>query len=110
MSSSTARFEIKAETSGSLVAEVDIVMIGTPAASGGLDLHQSEASFGPPGAPSQYQGQIVGLDGSRIVLALADSTGGQLDLRVDIVESGSQVRGELTSISGVAGGSLRDRD
>jgi hypothetical protein len=29
---------------------------------------------------------------------------------VDIVESGSQVRGELTSISGVAGGSLRDRD
>ncbi len=111
VASSTVRLEIKAETSGSLVADVDIVMIGTPAASGGLDLHQSDATFGPPGAPAQYQGQIVGLDGSRIVLALVDRTGGQLSLKVDIAESGSQVHGELTSISGAASrGSLRDGD
>ena len=66
-------------------------------------MQQSQASFGPPGAPAQYQGQIVGLDGSRIVLSLADQAGTQLDLRVDIAESGSQVSGELTSISGDRG-------
>ncbi len=103
LSSNSARLEIKAATSGSLVADIDIVMIGAPAASGGLDLQQSQASFGPPGAPSQYQGQIVGLNGSRIVLKLADHAGTQLDLSADIAESGSQVHGELTSISGSRG-------
>jgi hypothetical protein len=101
LSNSSARLEIRAETSGPLVAKVDIVLIGTPASSGGLSLQQSQASFGPPGAPTQYQGRIVALDGSRIVLSLTDQAGSRQDLQVDIAESGSQVRGELTSINGV---------
>ena len=63
LSSSSARLEVKARTSGTLAASVDIVMIGTPDGSGGLSLQQSQASFGPLGAPTQYTGQIVGLDG-----------------------------------------------
>ncbi|HEY5025346.1 MAG TPA: ferric reductase-like transmembrane domain-containing protein [Acidimicrobiales bacterium] len=111
LSGGSARLEIKAETSGSLVAEVDIVIIGTPAASGGLALQQSQASFGPPGAPTQYQGHIVGLDGSRMVLSLADQAGSPLDLRVDVTQSGTQVGGELTSITGTRGeGSLGAHD
>ncbi len=102
LSSSSARLEIKAQTSGTLEASVDIVIIGTPDASGGLSLQQSQASFGPLGAPTQYTGQIVGLDGSRIVLSLADRAGSPLGLRVDLSMSGSQVSGELMSISGAA--------
>ncbi len=100
LSSSSARLEIKAQTSGTLEARVDIVIIGTPDASGGLSLQQSQASFGPLGAPAQYTGQIVGLDGSRIVLSLADRAGNPLALRVDLSTSGSQVSGELMSING----------
>jgi sulfoxide reductase heme-binding subunit YedZ len=111
LSDNSARLEISAETSGSLVANLDIVLIGTPASSGGISLQQSQASFGPPRAPTQYQGKIVALDGSRIVLSLTDQAGSRQDLQVDIVESGSHVRGELTSISGVPGqGNLGDHD
>jgi len=100
LSSSSARLEIKAQTSGTLEASVDIVIIGTPDVSGGLSLQQSQASFGPLGAPAQYTGQIVGLDGSRIVLSLADRAGNPLALRVDLSTSGTQVSGELMSING----------
>jgi sulfoxide reductase heme-binding subunit YedZ len=111
LSGGSARLEIKAQTSGTLVATVDIVMIGTPAASGGLSLQQSQATFGPPGAPTQYKGQIVGLDGSRILLSLADLAGVRLDLRVDITTSRFQVSGELVSISGASGeGNVSDRN
>jgi len=100
LSSSSARLEVKARTSGTLAASVDIVMIGPPDGSGGLSLQQSQASFGPLGAPTQYTGQIVGLDGPRIVLSLADRAGRSLELRVDLSTSGSQVSGELMSING----------
>jgi len=103
LSSTSERLEIKAETSGSLVAVVDIVIVGTPDGSGGVAMQQSRASFGPQGAPTQYQGQIVALDGSRIRLSLADQSGSPLELRVDVAESGSQVSGQLTSVSGSGG-------
>ena len=104
LSGSSVRVDIKAATSGALVAVLDVVITGTPDGSGGVAMQQSQASFGTPGAPTQYQGQIAGLEGSRILLSLANQAGSRLDLRVDVVISGSQVSGELTSISDVAGG------
>ena len=98
LSSTSARLEIKAETSGTVVASVDIVIDGTPDGSGGVALQQSQASLRPPGAPTQYTGQDrQGSKGSRILLSLCRPGRAQLDLRVDVAESGSQVTGELTS-------------
>ena len=99
LSSTSVRLEIKAQTSGAFVALVDIAIVGTPDGSGGVAMQESRASFGPPGAPTQYQGEIVGLDGSRMLLSLANQAGSRLDLRVDVTQSGSQVSGELRSIS-----------
>ena len=65
-------------------------------------MRQSQASFGALGAPTQYQGQIVGLEGSRLLLSLADQAGNQLNLRVNVTVSGSQVTGDLTSVSAAA--------
>ena len=62
-------------------------------------MQQGQATFGPTGSPAQYRGEIVGLEGSRLVLSLADQTGARLDLRVDLVQSGSRVTGELTSVA-----------
>ncbi len=103
LSDTSSQLEIKAETSGSLDAVVNIVIVGVPDGSGGVAMRRSRVTFGPPTAPTQYQGKIVGLDGSRMLLSVADEAGGRLDLRVYVAESGSQVSGELTSI-GAAGG------
>jgi len=99
LSSTSVRLEIKAQTSGALVALVDIAIVGTPDGSGGVTMQESRASFGPTGAPTQYQGEIVGLEGSRMLLSLANQAGSLLHLRVDVTQSGSQVSGELRSIS-----------
>ena len=93
------RVEIKARTSGSLAAALDIVLGGTPDGSGGVVLQTSQATFGSPSAPSQYQGQIVQLNGHRIVLGLTSATTGRIDLVVDVAISGSQVTGSLASAS-----------
>ncbi len=94
------RLEIKAQTSGALVAVLDIVIVGAPEGSGGVSMQQSQATFGPPGDPGQYHGEIVGLDGSRILLSLSGPGGSRLELRVDVAQSGSHITGELTSVSG----------
>jgi DMSO/TMAO reductase YedYZ heme-binding membrane subunit len=104
LSATSVRVEIKAQTSGGVVAVVDIVIVGTPDGSGGVIMQQGQASFGPPGSPTEYQGQIVGLEGSRIQLSLADHAGSRLDLRVDVVQSGSQVTGQLASVSSAGSG------
>ena len=59
------QLDITTHTSGSLVAVLGLTIVGTPDGSGGVLMQEGQASFGPPNAPSQYRGQIVGLDGSR---------------------------------------------
>jgi hypothetical protein len=97
---------IQAQTSGTLVAALDVVIIGTSDGSGGVVMQQSQATFGPPATPRQYTGRIVGLDGSRILLALANGGGSPLDLRVDVTINGARVTGELASVS-AAGATAR---
>ncbi len=98
----TVQVTIEAQTSGTLVAALDVVIIGTPDGSGGVEMQQSRASFGPPATPSQFTGTIVGLEGSQFVLALSDGSRSPLDLRVDVTVDGSRVTGELASVA--AGG------
>ena len=88
----------RAPRQGALAALIDITIIGAPDGSGGVAMQQGQATFGPTASPGQYRGQIVGLEGSRLLLSLADQSGGRLDLQVDVLQSGSRVTGELASV------------
>lgn len=96
---------IRAQTAGTLVATLDVVITGTPDGSGGVIMQRSRATFGPPSTPGEFQGQITALDGSRLVLALTSGAGATLGLRVDLSVAGSHVTGELTSLRGAGGAS-----
>ncbi len=100
VSGGSVRLDILAQTSGRLVAELDVVISGTPDGSGGVTMEQSQATFGPPATPAQFRGQITGLDGSQMTMALADSAGSRIDLEADVVVAGNQVSGELMSVAG----------
>jgi len=94
---------MKAQTEGSLRAVLDVLIVGSSDSSGGVVMQQSQASFGSPGVPGQYQGSIVGLDGSRMLLALHDQAGGSLALRVDVSIAGSQFTGQFMSVTSGSG-------
>jgi len=98
------QLDVSAHTSGALAAVLTLAIVGTPDGSGGVTMQEGQASFGPTGAPGEYRGQIVGLEGSRVLLALADAAGHRLDLRVDLAVSGSRVTGALTSVGAGVGG------
>ena len=103
-SSGLERVSINAQTQGSLSAVLQVAITGSPDGSGGVVMQQSQASFGPPGRPSQYQGAVAGLDGTRLALLLHDATGNPLELRLDVSISGNQLSGRLVSgTTGVGG-------
>jgi sulfoxide reductase heme-binding subunit YedZ len=107
-SSGLEQVHIKARTRGALAAVLDVLIVGSKGSSGGVAMQQSQASFGTPGVPGEYQGQVVGLDGSRILLALHDRTGALLDLRLVVSIDGSQLTGQLASSTPGAGGGFGD--
>jgi type II secretory pathway pseudopilin PulG len=96
-SSGMVQIKLKTETSGTVVAVLDVIITGTPDGSGGVVMHQSQVSFGPPAAPTEFRGAISGLEGSQMDLAVADTRGRQVDLHVDVSISGNRVTGLLTS-------------
>ena len=89
--------DVNATTSGAVQAVLSVRLIGTADGEGGLTMQRSSATFGPAGAPTQYQGSVVGLDGSRVELSLADAAGSSLVLRLDLTISGSAVQGVLVA-------------
>jgi hypothetical protein len=100
--------DIAARTTGAVPAALAIRLVGTPDARGGLIMQRGTSTFGPAAVPTQYEGPVVGLDGSRLALALRDSSGTSLDLQVDLHIDGSGVSGVLSvadSSSGDAEGS-----
>ena len=99
LSASTVEVDIATRTSGALDALVHVVITGTGDGAGGVAMQQSEATFGPPGAPSRYRGRIVELEGTHMVLALTGPTGAVLELRLDLSISGGDLTGQLRSIA-----------
>ncbi len=95
--------DIKAQAQGSLDAVLRVVITGSPDSSGGVLMRQSQASFGPPDVPGEYQGEVVGLDGSRLLLSLRDQAGSTLYLRVDLSLTGNQLTGTLSSTTYASG-------
>ena len=96
-SSGMVQINLRTETSGTVVAVLDVIITGAPDGSGGVVMQQSQVSFGPPAAPAEFRGEISGLDGSQMELAVADTGGRHVDLHVDVSISGNQVTGLLSS-------------
>jgi hypothetical protein len=88
---------VQTTATSSVHAVLDVLLVGVPDRSGGVAVQQSQASFGPPTAPSEYQGRVIGLNGSAMSLSLAARAGTTLSLQVDLSISGSQVTGQLTA-------------
>lgn len=98
------KIDMKARTVGSLDAVLDVVIVGSPDSSGGVAMQKSQATFGTPRTPSQFQGSIVGLEGSQLLLGLRDQSGASLSLQVDVSIAGNQLTGQLATVSPGAGG------
>jgi sulfoxide reductase heme-binding subunit YedZ len=92
-------------TRGVLRSRLRLDLWGLPLDGGGVEMRASQVRFGPPAAPSQYTGRIVGLDGSHVLVSLRDAAGRplSLDLRLQIDHVTGHVGGSLSSLP--AGGS-----
>jgi hypothetical protein len=89
--------DIRMQTSTNFHAVLDVLLVGTPDRTGGLSVQQSQATFGPPTTPSQYEGRVVGLDGTQMALSLADGSGTTLSLQVNLSITGNVATGQLSS-------------
>jgi Ferric reductase like transmembrane component len=61
---------------------LQVTLRGVPLEEGGIQMTGSSVSFGPRGAPGAYSGQIVSLEGSRLVASVRDSSGSALGLEI----------------------------
>jgi sulfoxide reductase heme-binding subunit YedZ len=87
---------ISGRTSGGNAGVLWIRLQGEPMDGGGVSMTASGASYGPATFPDAYVGKIVGLEGTRIQLALSGQTG-KLSLAVDL---------QLDSSTGTATGTV----
>jgi methionine sulfoxide reductase heme-binding subunit len=87
---------ISGRTSGGNAGVLWIRLQGEPMTGGGVSMTASGASYGPATFPDAYVGKIVGLDGTRIQLALTGQTS-KLSLVVDL---------QLDSTTGAATGTV----
>jgi hypothetical protein len=63
---------------------LDVRLSGPPAQDGGVQMTDSAVTLGPKSNPTQYQGQIVTLSGSRIVAAVSDSNNARVRLDINL--------------------------
>ena len=78
---------------------------GVPVDGGGVSMTASGASFGTPADPQSYVGKIVGLEGTRIVLALQGQSRSLL-VRLDLnVQQGSSLVTGTVRVEPSSGGS-----
>jgi DMSO/TMAO reductase YedYZ heme-binding membrane subunit len=82
---------ISASAAGGAKGLLHVVLRGIPLDDGGVQMTGSRVSFGPRQAPRAYSGQIVSLDGPRLVASVQDSRGDALDLTLLLrLDSSSQ--------------------
>lgn len=73
---------LRARAGGGSAGLLGVVLRGIPLDGGGVQMTGSRVTFGPPGAPGDYSGEIVSLEGPRLVASVQDSHGARLDLMV----------------------------
>jgi DMSO/TMAO reductase YedYZ heme-binding membrane subunit len=98
-SSGGLQVDIRATTGAPLDAALAVTLRCSSDGTGGVMLEQSTATFGTTASPTQYRGHVTTLDGTHLVLALADARSSPLDLRVDLFSSGGRLTGELRSLA-----------
>jgi hypothetical protein len=81
---------------------LDIEIDGEPAGAGGVSLRSSSVTLGSSSTPTIYRGQIVALNGTRIVGRVRNNDGHRLSLQVALtVNSGAgTVSGTLAAAAG----------
>ena len=75
---------LTATAAGGANGLLHVTLRGLPLQSGGVQMTGSSVSFGPRQAPGAYSGQIVSLEGSRLVAAVQNSSGASLDLTANL--------------------------
>lgn len=88
---------LRARADGGAKGLLHVVLQGVPLEDGGVQMTASSVSFGPPGAPITYSGDIVSLVGSRVVASVQDAQGNllHLTLRLRLDSSSSTLSGSL---------------
>jgi len=61
---------------------LQVTLRGVPLQEGGIQMTGSSVDYGPSGSPQTYSGQIVSLEGSRLVASVQDSSGDSLALDI----------------------------
>jgi len=59
-----------------------MVLRGVPLDGGGVQMTGSRVTYGPQANPGAYSGEIVSLEGPRLVASVQDGQGNSLDLRL----------------------------
>jgi sulfoxide reductase heme-binding subunit YedZ len=88
---------LRARADGGAKGLLHVVLQGVPLEDGGVQMTASSVSFGPPGAPRAYSGEIVSLAGSRVVASVENAQGDALDLtlRLRLDPSSGSLSGSL---------------
>jgi len=96
--------DLQGQSTGAPTVVFSVALVGTPDGSGGVVMQQGRGTLGTPGAAGELQGQVVGLQGTRIDLTMQGAGGATetLALRVDI--NGATISGMLELLSGAANG------
>jgi hypothetical protein len=97
--------KIATSFSGPPSGRLDIEIEGHPVAEGGVSLSGSRVTLGSATAPAAYRGQILALNGNRMVANVTNGERQQLLLRVSLgIEAGAgTVSGTLAGSSNAAG-------
>lgn len=61
---------------------LNMVLRGVPLEGGGVQMTGSRVTYGPQANPGDYSGEIVSLEGPRLVASVRDGQGNSLDLRL----------------------------
>jgi methionine sulfoxide reductase heme-binding subunit len=85
---------------------LDIEIDGQPVGEGGVSLRRSRVTLGGTSTPAIYHGQVVALNGDRILANVRSSDGRGLSLRVALAVSsgGGTVSGTLVATPAATGG------
>lgn len=71
---------LRASAAGGSRGLLNMVLRGVPLEGGGVQMTGSRVTYGPRANPADYSGQIVSLEGQRLVASVQDAQGNSLDL------------------------------
>lgn len=86
---------IDATLASSPDTQMVIVLQGNTLPAGGIEMHASQVTFGPPAGPAEYQGKVTALQGNRLNLAVVGH-GEEVALVVRLTIAADVVTGTMT--------------